>query len=102
MLGIDSTFEHIQNWRKIQTQNKAQLWGLQPPVRMGAAQASTNSEGEVGKALTKITQLERSYGVTTTVINLHGAQSIMKDSARLCPHTLCLCIGAIAVFRGPG
>lgn len=67
---------------------------------MGAAQARTNSEGEMGKALTKISQLERSYGVITAVINLHGAQSIMKDSARLCPHTVRLCIIAIAVFRG--
>lgn len=36
-------------------------------------------------ALTGISQLERSYGVITTVINLHDAQSITKDSARLCP-----------------
>lgn len=36
--------------------------------------------------------MERSYGVITTVINLHDAQSITKDSARLCPHTLCLCM----------
>jgi len=29
MLGMDSTFECIQDWKKTQTQNKAQLWGLQ-------------------------------------------------------------------------
>lgn len=83
-----------------QTQNKAQLWGLQPPVQMGVAQACTTSEGEMGKALTKISQLERSYGVITTVINLYSAQSVMKDSARLCPHTLRLCVTAVAASRG--
>lgn len=100
MPGIDSTFEHIQDWRETQTQNKAQLWGLQPPEQTGAAQACTNSEGEMGKALTKITQLERSYRVITTVINLDGSQSITKDSARPCPHTLCLCITARAASKG--
>lgn len=44
------------------------------------------------KALTGISQMERFYRVITTVINLHDAQSITKDSARLCPHTLCLCM----------
>lgn len=45
-----------------------------------------------GEALTGISQMERSYGVITTVINLHDARSITKDSARLCPHTLCFCM----------
>lgn len=52
------------------------------------------------KPLAKTSQLERSYRVITTVINLHDAQSIMKGSARLCPHTLSLCMIAIAVSRG--
>lgn len=82
MLETDSTFEHTQDWRQKQTQNKAQLRGLLPPVRIGAW---TNSEGEMETALTEISQLERSYRVITTVINLHDAQSITKDSARLCP-----------------
>lgn len=82
MLGIDSTFEHTQDWRQKQTQNKAQLRGWLPPVRIGAC---ANSEGEMENALTGISQLERSYGVITTIINLHDAQSITKDSARLCP-----------------
>lgn len=66
-----------------------------------------------GKALTGISQMERSYRVITTVINLHDAQSITKDSARLCPHTLCLCMtprglwwchsrGAVALGMGGG
>lgn len=44
--------------------------------------------------------MERSYGVITTVINLHDAQSITKDSARLCPHThtLCLCMTPRALW----
>lgn len=54
----------------------------------------------MGKALTKIIQLERSYGVITAVINLHDAQSITKDSARLCPHVLHLGGTAVAVSGG--
>lgn len=89
---MGSTFEHIQNWKKTQTQNKAQLWVCSLLCMNRGCTGLHKLKERCGKALTGISQMERSYGVITSVINLHDAQSITEDSARLCPHTLCLCM----------
>lgn len=92
MLGTGSTFQHIQTWTKTQTQNKAQLWVCSLLYMNRGCTGLHRLKEKCGKALTGTSQMERSYGVITTVINLHDAQSITKDSARLCPHALCLCM----------
>lgn len=70
-LRIGSTFEQTQDWRKTDPKQVPSA-GLTVSVRMGAVQACTNL-GEMEKAVTEISQLERSCGVITTIINLHNA-----------------------------